>query len=59
MGNPKRKSNTKASSSIKFAIVVLLIGVYAFSGAIGFKNIFGYEVKPFTQTIKSVEKEKG
>ncbi|GAA0177292.1 protein translocase subunit SecD [Clostridium sediminicola] len=52
MGNPKRKNNIKVSSSIKFIIVVALIGLYAFSGAIGFKNIFGYEVKPFTQSIK-------
>ncbi|SHH38706.1 protein translocase subunit SecD [Clostridium grantii] len=52
MGNSKSKKNSKVSSIVKFIIVVSLIGLYSYTGAVGFKSIFGYKVAPFTETIK-------
>jgi preprotein translocase subunit SecD len=52
MSNSKSKKNSKVSNIVKFIIVVLLIGLYSYSGAIGFKSLFGYKIAPFTETIK-------
>lgn len=51
MRNSKFKKSQKTKSTILFLVAVLAVGLLAYAGFFGFKNVFGYRVKPFTETI--------
>ncbi|MCY6370460.1 protein translocase subunit SecD [Clostridium ganghwense] len=51
MRNSKANKSKKIKSTITFLVIVLAIGLLAYSSAFGFKNIAGYKVKPFSQVI--------
>ncbi|KOA21081.1 protein translocase subunit SecD [Clostridium homopropionicum DSM 5847] len=51
MRNSKSKKSQKTNSTILFLVAVLAVGLLAYAGFFGFKNVFGYRVKPFTETI--------
>lgn len=51
MRNSKANKSKKTKSTIIFIAVLFVIGILAYAGALGFKNIAGYRVKPFTEVI--------
>lgn len=51
MRNSKVNTSKKGKSSVLFLLSVIVILLLAYAGFFGFKNIFGYKVKPFSETI--------
>lgn len=51
MRNSKVNTSKKGKSSVVFLLSVIVILLLAYAGFFGFKNIFGYRVKPFSETI--------
>lgn len=51
MRNSKVNTSKKGRSSVLFLLSVIVILLLAYAGFFGFKNIFGYKVKPFSETI--------
>lgn len=51
MRNSKFNKSQKTKSTILLLVAVLAVGILAYAGFFGFKNVFGYRVKPFTETI--------
>jgi len=51
MRNSKFKKSQKTNSTILFLVAILAVGLLAYTGFFGFNNVFGYRVKPFTETI--------
>lgn len=51
MRNTKPNNSQKTKSAVWFIISILLIGLFTYSGFFGIKNIFGYRVKSFNETI--------
>jgi preprotein translocase subunit SecD len=51
MRNAKPNSSQKTKSAVWFLIIILALGLLTYSGFFGVKNIFGYRVKSFNETI--------
>lgn len=51
MRNSKASKSKKTKSTALFCLLLIVIAVLAYSGFHGFKNIAGYRIKPFSETI--------
>jgi preprotein translocase subunit SecD len=51
MKNGRSNKSQKTKSTFIFIVLVCIVGLLAYSGFAGIKNIFGYRVKPFSQAI--------
>ncbi|KGM97040.1 preprotein translocase subunit SecD [Clostridium novyi A str. 4552] len=51
MRNGRNAKSQKNKSIALFILVVIAIGILAYGGFFGIKNIFGYRVKPFSESI--------
>lgn len=51
MRNGRNSKSQKTKSTALFILAVLAIGIIAYSGFFGIKNIFGYRVKSFSESI--------
>lgn len=51
MRNSKANKFKKTKSTLMFIAILLVIGILAYAGSFGFKDIAGYRVKPFTEVI--------
>lgn len=47
-----RRKKMRVKSTIKFILFIVLIAVLGYVGVFGISNIFGYRLKPFSETIK-------
>lgn len=51
MRNTKSNNSQKTKSAVWFLIIILGLGLLTYSGFFGVKNVFGYRVKSFNETI--------
>lgn len=41
----------RVTNTVFFILILLLVGILSYSGIYGFNNVFGYQFKPFNETI--------
>lgn len=51
MRNTKPNNSQKTKSAVWLLIIIIALGLITYSGFFGIKNIFGYRVKSFNETI--------
>lgn len=51
MRNARSNKSNKTRSTVIFVVLVCIVGLLAYSGFNGVKNVFGYRVKPFSESI--------